>query len=414
MRQIFLGMVTMIVLSSGALAGCSASDSPDVPEAAAQAPLPNSVMFGEFSAHVDKKARTMTIRQTKGGQAYGPNLEPQSVDSLNIVQDGVPGSGPAQTVELVNISTDDLYPGEDTFTAVVDLRHFFARSFANVYVQITAETDANGNPTTAYDAQNSDSGAAIGLSTAHGLWQYTATGAPPGVLTQSPFNVGEREWIFNNPDDGDCDYVFAVWASKGFANYTFGFPNLGYVDACSGGTSFTNPSKPAIALPFDFTLYNVNASQVNVARNGQVTLGTTALTASGTSLALPTTSAPHPVLFTFWDSLAVGAGGQMCFQTIGSAPNRQFVIEWRGMNFSTGAGSSPASSLDFETYLYEGTGEIDTVYNSMVGGSTSGGRETGTSATVGVQDETGTISTSEHDIADYGTGNAWSYIPSAI
>ncbi len=189
------------------------------------------------------------------------------------------------------------------------------------------------------------------------------------------------------------------------------------MDACSGGTSFTTPSKTGIALPFDFTLYNTNSTNVNVARNGQITVGSTTLDASGTSVALPASAGgvPKPVFFAFWDNLAVARRAEkICYQTIGSAPNRQFVIEWRGLNFANAPGNSPASSLDFEAFLYEGTGEIDTVYNSMVGGATSGGRETGTQATVGMQDETAANATMEHDVADYGTGNAWSYVPNPL
>jgi hypothetical protein len=418
MRHVTQGMVFAVAVSSGALFGCSAAGSPSS-AAAAATPPPSSIRFGEFTAHVNKKARTMTIQRVDGGRARGSDLQPESVDDLTI---GNGGSSSADTVDLDTVSVADGYPDQTTFSAVVDLRHFFARSFANVYVQVTSVTDAMGNATDWYDATNSDDGSVLDLDNTHGLWQYTAAGAPAGVLTQAPSNWGERTWIFNNPDDNDCTYTFAVWASMGFADYTFSFPNMGYTDVCSGGTAILGPddevapgtptsSTTAVALPFDFTLYNTNSSTVNIGVNGQITLGDATPTASGTSVALPSASAPQPAFFPFWDDLSFGSSGQICYQTLGTAPSRMFAIEWRGMTFAGGPGSSPPSSLDFVTYLYEGTSEIDTYYNSMVGGAGSGGRETGTTATVGMQDETGTVSTSEHDVADYGTGSGWSYIP---
>jgi hypothetical protein len=429
MRQHFLGMVAVIALSSGALAGCAGPD-PAPDPSGFHAPA-HSVVLGEYTAHASPKNHTFTITRIGDGAQYGPAIQAQSLTSLTIVNDGNPDSNPADTVELDTTSYTDQYPAEDTATGVVVLAHFFTRSFANVFVQVTSVTDDSGNTLTGHSGINSYSGDSFGLDASLGLWQYTADGTcstigesgcnastTPGVLAQAPNNEGTQTWIFANPDDADANYDFAVYASEDWPDYTFGFGNLGYMDACSGGTSTAGTNKTGIALPFDFTLYSVNSSTVSIARNGQITLGGT-LTASGTSIALPSTSAPHPVIFAFWDNLVVGTGGKMCWQTIGTAPNRQFVVEWRGMNFGNAPGNSPASSLDFEAYLYEGTGEIDTVYNTMNDPSdlTGTGRDTGTQATVGIQDGTGTISTSEHDdnLGDsYGSGNAYSYVPNAL
>ena len=318
------------------------------------------------------------------------------------------GSGPADTVELVTNSYTDQYPGTQTVTAVVDLRHFFTRSFSNVYVYVPSITDANGQTLSNHDATNSDP-SAFGLSNAHGLWQYTASGADPGVLAQSPFNVGTRTWIFANPDDANTNVTFIVYGSRSFGSYTQNFSSATYLDACTGGTKSTALQVTA-TLPFDFTLYATNTTTVKFNSQGKVGFGATAaLGISGNAVALPSTTAPHPALFPFWDNLKYGTGGQMCYQTFGSAPARQFVIEWRNMDFKAGVGTG--SSLDFEAILSEGTSNIDTVYNSMVGGLTAAGREAGMQATVGVQNEMGTVSTGEFQQPNYGTGNAYTFNP---
>jgi hypothetical protein len=114
----------------------------------------------------------------------------------------------------------------------------------------------------------------------------------------------------------------------------------------------------------------------------------------------------------------------MCTETFGTAPNRLFGVEWFDYDFNTpppgslGDGPNQGANLDFEAFLYEGTGEIDTVYNTMspgTGTSPTAGRESGGLATTGLQNETGTVATSDHDNTGgfgYGAGNGWSYIPS--
>ena len=68
-----------------------------------------------------------------------------------------------------------------------------------------------------------------------------------------------------------------------------------------------------------------------------------------------------------------------CAPTSGSAPNRLFNIEWRATYFSGGA------SLNFEVRLYEGQARLDLIYGALNG--------TGSSATVGLQKDTGSAFT---------------------
>jgi hypothetical protein len=422
MRQLFQGMVTVIAVSSAALAGCAGPDPATGPDTATFHAPPNSVVLGEFVAHNSPKNHTFTIERVGDGAAYGPTLQPESLSSLTIINDGNPNGNPANTVQLDTVSTSDPYPSQQTFSADVIASHYFARSFANFFVQVTAITDSNNMPLTGHDAINSYSGDSYGLDPTHGLWLYTAdtncgqigesgcnAANAPGVLAQSPNNGGLQTWTFANPDDADDNIQLAVYASSTWPDYTFSFGNLGYMDACTGGSSTTN-AKQTVTIPFDFTLYSSNSTTVNFARNGQITIGSTAVTASTNPVNLPSTSAPHPVIFPFWDNLVFGAGGKMCWQTIGTAPNRQL----RNMNFGNAPGNNPPSSLDFEVYLYEGTGEIDTVYNTMNGDATSNGRENGAKAYVGIQDNTGTVATGEFQTQDYGTGNSYSYVPNAL
>lgn len=191
--------------------------------------------------------------------------------------------------------------------------------------------------------------------------------------------------------------------------YTQTAAAIPYVDACAGGTSSTSP-EVKLTLPFNVTFYSVTSPLVAFSRNGQLTTNGSPPGASAFSLALPSSSAPHPALFVFWDDLVYGSTGHLCYQTFGTAPARSFVVEWKNVTF--GAIANPTegagSILDFEAILYEASTEIDLVYNTMAGTDGSG-REAGALATVGMQDDTHTLSTSTHDVAQYGSGTSYTF-----
>jgi len=117
---------------------------------------------------------------------------------LPLVQDGIPYSGPPDTVELVT----DWISGNDTsmcpngaghWCAQVTLTHFYSVPKPNVYVQITKIHDGKGVPVSGQNASNSDASPYAFLDGSRGLWGYGAL-IPPS--TQS-----SRVWEF--PDKGE-------------------------------------------------------------------------------------------------------------------------------------------------------------------------------------------------------------------
>ena len=88
------------------------------------------MVFGEFVAHLRPKDHSMTIERVGDGRAYGPNLEPQSLDSLNIIQNGVTGSGPA-----LPTATSHHYPGEGHLSLIT-----------NRSAELLADLSAGGPP----------------------------------------------------------------------------------------------------------------------------------------------------------------------------------------------------------------------------------------------------------------------------
>jgi hypothetical protein len=413
-------------------------------------PAPDSVqpVLGQFTATWDPASDTLTFAPVGYPIVLNDNLTPQSIDTIPISQSGGGTSQPPSTVDLVSTGCVNGYPTTPTFHCNVEIRSYYTRALPNVVAVITSATVAGVN-SQAYDATNADGVNPLGIAscctaTDHGLWVYEngstfqGNNTPDGLASflsandgsnggnGNGLNTGTREWIFANPLNQSVSYGVTIYASKGYSSYTFGFPTSSYVAVCpaagGSGTSHGSTSGTA-ALPFDFALYGswvASGTALKFARNGIFTVGAT-IPVSGTSVALPSLAAAHPAFFAFWDNLAEGGNlsANMCTKMIGTAPNRQFAIEWYNFDFSapppgsSADGPGKGSSLNFEVFLDEGTYEIDTVYNVMTlaSGGTAG-RASGSLMTVGVQDITGTVSTSEHnnDLGDsFGTGSAWSY-----
>jgi hypothetical protein len=90
----------------------------------------------------------------------------------------------------------------------------------------------------------------------------------------------------------------------------------------------------AVALPFPVNLYGTNYNSLNAISNGNVQFTTTNTTFTNTCL--PATGF-GPSIMPYWeDLLLTGAGQGIYTATLGTAPNRTFVLEWRGGYFSGG------------------------------------------------------------------------------
>jgi hypothetical protein len=437
-RTWFKGLLPLSALLALPLAGCAVADD----EAAEDVGPPgNHEVIEEFVLHVQPRLHLATLTRVVPQAAAGlgpPGLMPQAETSVNLCQDGTPGTSnpllcglPAgtQTVELVttqsSINTDAGCPSgytTNSFCASVILNSFWNRSLPFTYVQVTAITSDSGVAMSGHSAINSDA-TAYGLSNSLGLWAYNSPSATGAFLGQAPYNTATREWVFANPDNADTNIQLRVVAATTFSSYP-GFETLlhPYINACTGGTQLaTSVTESTQTLPFPFTLYGTtydgttNPQRVSFSKVGVMTLGSTADTLVTGNVKLPScattpcASAPKPAIFPFWDNLTYTTKG-MCYASGGTAPNRTFAVSWNAMNFGNGTPASDRpASMTFGAVLHEGTNDIDFVYDSMTGPSS---RSKGGKATVGVQNETATVATTTFDDAAYTTNTSKTLVPS--
>ena len=164
------------------------------------------------------------------------------------------------------------------------------------------------------------------------------------------------------------------WADSDGGGITFN-----WIDA-TGGTALPGGDDESLGpfpLGFAFKFFGKPYTQLFVNTNGQVLFGSGSGEFDNTGI--PGAESPNNFIAAFWDDLVCDSSA-LYYQTFGVAPNRYTVIEWHEVQRY--GGSQPYT---FEIVLYEGSNNILLQYHTM-----RGDQGNGSSATVGIENETGT------------------------
>ena len=191
-----------------------------------------------------------------------------------------------------------------------------------------------------------------------------AAARPVGIAEAGP-DQGQSD-AAGGPDDSG--YVFLDETDSGGPTYnwidTVGATSLGI----TGDDTFT-----VVALPFPFSFYDAEFNYCYPSTNGQMGLGSGIKAYS--NYGLPTTNLPANHLCPYWDDLYVeGDSINVLYKTVGTAPNRQFVVIWDSVRTL-----SNSYRLVFEVVLAESDNSITYQYRYLDPNAR------GQSATVGEQ-----------------------------
>jgi uncharacterized membrane protein len=189
-----------------------------------------------------------------------------------------------------------------------------------------------------------------------------------------PAIVGSVNADMGGPDVFGYTWIDSVGPSPTVSYNWIEINTTGIDSGVTGDDNFGGP----FPIGFTFDFYGNSYTELYFNTNGLITFlsGTDALS----NTQIPSTSLPDDLIAPFWDDLAVGPGynsGIIYYQQLGTAPNRQFVVEW--WNITTLGGSGP---MTFEVILNE-TGAMWMQYQTL--GTASSG-----SATVGIENFDGT------------------------
>jgi len=223
-------------------------------------------------------------------------------------------------------------------------------------------------------------------------------GSTNSISAPTPQTSGSTTYTFANWSDGGAQTHVVVASAAGSytANYTGSTPScadaygytcatqsLAFVPADQTVLPLTGDEALAqVALPFGFPFYGQQYSSAWVSSNGFLSFSQPSA-AAGTNGAIPGAAQPNNAVYAFWDDLVVKAGTTTVrTATLGTAPNRQFVVEWRLANIY-----QTSSHISAEVILSE-NGEIVVNYDEV---SLTNAREQGNSATVGIENATGDV-----------------------
>lgn len=155
------------------------------------------------------------------------------------------------------------------------------------------------------------------------------------------------------------------------------------------GTALDDGTTELADLPFSFPLFGTAMGRFSISTNGLLLLHPTGQgarigdTAIYTNAQIPNEAVPNGFLAPFWDDLYMTTSGTASYgasyTTIGTAPNRTFVVEWRARPGSDG------QYLRFQVKLSE-NGQSAEFHYCEVGANS---RSRGDSATVGAESYNG-------------------------
>jgi hypothetical protein len=143
-------------------------------------------------------------------------------------------------------------------------------------------------------------------------------------------------------------------------------PQYAFIDIDQSGTQLQiDPERNAtvpVSIGFPFTYYGITSDKVAAGINGGVLFGVDAGYLPYTPNLLPTNTL-GPALLPWWDTFFLSPGAVFA-QTLGTAPDRRFVVEWQdNLHFP-----ATPDGVTFELVLHESDNSIDFQYRDSLFG----------------------------------------------
>jgi len=191
------------------------------------------------------------------------------------------------------------------------------------------------------------------------------------------FETVTRELVLAGDTTG---FDFVVTQRSDAFGYRCQVVSPGYIEASTPISLAGNDFYKQVSLPFPFLFYGKPYTNVFVSCNGFVSFVEDSVYAYWNA-GIPDEFAPNAGIYCFWDDLFVDLTNTVRTATTGSAPNRQFIIEWRDVYLQDYAGL-----MDIELVLRE-NGEIVMQYRDV----SPSAPYRGAFATIGIENEEGRV-----------------------
>jgi subtilisin family serine protease len=217
------------------------------------------------------------------------------------------------------------------------------------------------------------------LSDANGF--YSIPNVPQGTYdVRAVAGLCTNEQILNVSIVADTTLDFNLTLRTDSFGYYCQIVTPAYIEATTLIPLTGDDVSAQVPLPFPFSFYGQTYNAAFVSTNGNLNFLASATTLS--NVAIPAAAVPNAAIYAFWDDLFVDASASVRSELLGTAPTRRFVIEWRNVR----PFGDTTRRFDFEVVLHE-NGRILTQYRNI----NADGREKGNSATLGIENATGTV-----------------------
>jgi len=185
--------------------------------------------------------------------------------------------------------------------------------------------------------------------------------------------------------------ITATWSSQDRqANYTYDDSGASrFVDIAATGTplGLADDASADVPVPFSFAFYGTVTNVLSISNNGGINIGVPQTTLGYINFGLPDLfNNSTSVILPLWDDFG-SSSGDVYYQTNGTAPNRQFIVEWA--NRVHDPVSQNTDGATFEVIINEADGsfsfeyaDVDYSCNGSAGPLDCSG---GVSATIGIQ-----------------------------
>jgi hypothetical protein len=164
------------------------------------------------------------------------------------------------------------------------------------------------------------------------------------------------------------------------SNYTFGATSGIYTPITGGtvlvsGAAWDDTTSALLSIPFSFTYNNAVYTSLSINSNGFITLGATSSSSSYCGLQ---TSPANSIAGYGTDLVGASATSSIKYSTIGTAPNRQFVIQWTECkHWNAVAGNS----YTFQIVLNETSNTVQVIWGAVTSPTAMGANTCGDTAT---------------------------------
>jgi subtilisin family serine protease len=201
-------------------------------------------------------------------------------------------------------------------------------------------------------------------------------------------------WDVPAPPSGVC--VFGTTYTLNFSNgasttvlvgnprgsYGCTTPSMNWRTITGTNLNLGDDTSAAITPGFPVKFGTTSYTTVNIGSNGVLSFTDSITAYSNTQL--PNTSYTTLVA-PFWDDLYPSGSNNVYWATLGTAPNRELVIEWRNVRPYACRNDSPAPTVTFQVVLFEATNHVLFNYQDVIFGGNCANLDKGGSATIGVQ-----------------------------